>query len=287
MRSIKLFLFFLIFIVAGCGSFIKIGIKGASPVFNDLIKAAYRIDDPQLLKDALPASLLILEGMIEVTPDNFDLLVLASQGYSGYAMAFVEDESPERAKKLYARGRDFGLRALKQCRKFRNAIEKNQLFEDAVKYLDEDYLPAMFWTASNWAALVNLSRRDTSMLFELPSITALMERIRELDDRFFYGSIHMLYGLYYINQPALTGGGPEKAREEFETVFKISEDKFLMAHVLYAKYYAGAIKDEALFESELKKVLDTPSDVLPDAIFLNEVAKLKASNLLKRKKELF
>ncbi len=276
-----------VLLLQGCGSFIRMGLRSASPVLNDLIRAAYKHSDPQLIREAIPASLLILDGLIEADPENYELLVLASQGYSGYAMAFVEDEDPGRAKKLYLRGRDYGLRAMRLCKKFRKALDDRQPMEVALKKLNKDFVPAMFWTVSNWAGYINLSRRDTSALFDIPDVTALMGRLRELNPEYFYGGVYLLYALYYANQPALTGGGPEKAKEEFEKVFKISNDKFLLAHVLFGKFYAVPLQDEALFEAELKMVLDTPSDVLPDAIFMNEVAKIKAKNLLRRKGEFF
>ncbi len=276
-----------VLLLQGCGSFIRMGLRSASSVLNDLIRATYKHNDPELVREAIPASLLILDGLIETDPENYELLVLASQGYSGYAMAFVEDEDPERAKKLYLRGRDYGLRALRLCKKFRKAMDNREPMDLALKKLNKDFVPAMFWTVSNWAAYIYLSRRDTSVLFEISDVTALMERLRELNPEYFYGGVYLLYALYYANQPALTGGGPEKAKEEFEKVFKISNDKFLLARVLFAKFYAVPLKDEALFEAELKKVLDTPSDVLPDALFMNEVAKIKAKNLLRRKGELF
>ncbi len=274
-------------LLQGCGSFIKMGLRSASPVLNDLIRAAYKHNDPELIKEAIPASLLILDGLIETDPENYELLVLASQGYSGYAMAFVEDENPERAKKLYLRGKEYGLRAMRLCKKFRKSLDKNEPMEVALKLLDDKYVPAMFWTVSNWAAYINLSRRETSALFEISDVTALMERLRELNPEYFYGGVHLLYALYYANQPPLTGGGPERAKEEFERVFKISDNKFLLAHVLFAKFYAVPLKDESLFDSELKMVLSTPSDVLPDAVFMNEVAKIKAKKLLEKKDELF
>jgi len=277
----------LIIIHSGCSPFIKLGLKSATPVLNDLISAAYKHNDPELIRDAIPGSLLILDGLIEADPENYDLLVLASQGYSGYSMAFVEDVNPQRAKKLYLRGRDYGLRAMRLNKKFRRSMDRNEPFEKSLQYLGNASIPAMFWTVSNWAAYINLARRETDALFDIPKVTALMERIMELKPDYFYGGVYLLYALYYASQPALTGGGLDKAKEKFEMAFKVSENKFLLAHVMFARYYAVPLQDEKLFESELNFVLKTPSDVLPDAIFMNEVAKIKAKNILEKKKDLF
>lgn len=273
--------------LTGCGFIIKMGLRGASPILNDMIRVAYKHNDPELIREAIPSALLILDGLLETDPDNYDILVLASQGYSGYAMAFVEDNDPERAKKLYLRGKEYGLRAMRLSKKFRKAMDINQPFEEALKKLDKEFVPAMFWAVSNWAGYINLSRKDTSALFDIPYVTALMDRLRELNPDYFYGGVYLLYAVYYANQPALTGGGPEKALAEFERAKKAGNGKFLLTHVMFARYYAAQIKDEALFDAELKKVLETPSDVLPDAVFMNEVAKIKAKNLIKRRDEFF
>ena len=67
---------------------------------------------PTAEPDALPTSLLLLEGMIETNPSNRDVAVLASMLYFSYAFAFVESEDPVRASDLYDRGRELGWHAL-------------------------------------------------------------------------------------------------------------------------------------------------------------------------------
>jgi len=274
-------------ILASCATVRKVGVNAIAPTFGDLTGAAFKQVDTEILRLGMPASLIIMDGLLEVSPENHELLVLASQGYGGYALAFVEDEDPERAKKLYIRGRDYGLRTLKLNKKFRKALARGERYREAVKHLGKKYVPALFWTAQNWAAWLNLSRTDTSALFDQPKIIALMERVRELDDTYYYGGSHLFFGLYYASMPSMAGGGMEKAKKEFDRVFEIGGKNFLMANFYYAQYYAAPLRDEVLFDRELKKVLETPSDAVPELTFMNEVAKLKARRLLEMKDRLF
>ncbi len=258
-----------------------------APAFGDLSGAAFKQVDTEILRLGMPSSIIMIDGLLELSPDNYELLVLAAQSYGGYPMAFIEDDDPERAKKLYVRGRHYGLRALKLNKKFRQALEEGKRFREAVKYLGKKYVPALFWTAQNWAAWLNLSTTEVSALFDQPKIMALMERVIELDDTYYYGGAHLFYALYYASMPSMAGGGMDKAIKEFDKVFEIAGENFLMANLYYAQYYAAPLRDEALFDRELKKVLETPSDIVPELTFMNEVAKLKARRLLERKDRIF
>jgi hypothetical protein len=85
----------------------------------------------------------------------------------------------------------------------------------------------------------------------------------------------------------MMGGGVDKAKKEFDIVFEITDGKFLLAKVLFAQYYATLLKEEELFKNTLNEVLNTPSDILPDATLANEVAKVKAKILLEKAGEYF
>lgn len=274
-------------LLVSCAAVRKAGVNAVAPTFGDLTGAAYKQVDPEILRLGMPASLIIIDGLLEVSPENYELLVLASQSYGGYTLAFVEDEDPERAKKLYIRGRDYGLRALKLNKKFRKALARGDRFGDAVKHLGKKYIPALFWTAQNWAAWLNLSRTDVPALFDQPKIIALMKRVMELDNTYYYGGPHLFFGLHYASIPPIMGGSMDKAKGEFERAFAIGGKNFLLANFYYAQYYAAPLRDEVLFDRELNKVLETPSDVVPELTFMNEVAKLKARRLLEMKDRIF
>lgn len=97
----------------------------------------------------------------------------------------------------------------------------------------------------------------------------------------------MFFGGFYGARSKMLGGDPEKSKHHFERNLELTENKFLMTQMLYAKTYAVQTQNRELFERLLKIVLATPGDVLPEQRLANEVAKLKAQNLLEAADDLF
>ena len=56
---------------------------------------------------------------------------------------------------------------------------------------------------------------------------------------------------------------------------------------MYARTYAVQMQDQPFFEFLLNRVLQTPSDILPEQRLANQVAKIKAKQLLELTDELF
>ncbi len=57
--------------------------------------------DLKLAEDALGSNLKLVEALIKGDPENKKLLLMASQGFNAYALAFAEDDSVERARTFY------------------------------------------------------------------------------------------------------------------------------------------------------------------------------------------
>ncbi len=287
-KNLLLVLLALVLMTTGCGTVRKMTINSAVPTFEDFTILFNKNDDPQTVKEALPTILLTIDGMVSVSPKNKDLLALASQAYCAYSLGFIEDEDPERAKKLYIKGRDYGLQALKLKRSFRRAMEKpGSDFNAAVDKFGKSSVPALFWTGACWGSYINLSKTDVKNLFDVPKVSALMNKVVELQEDYFYGGAHLFLGSYYSTMPSLMGGGADKANTEFQKAFEISENKFLMHHLFYAKYYAVLLQDKELFEQELQMIIDAPDDILPEQQLGTYVTKQKAEKMLKNKNKYF
>src|SRR5215210_6434122 len=52
-------------------------------------------DDPELIKDAAPFSLKLIESLLAETPRHAGLLLAASSGFTQYAYGFVQEEADE------------------------------------------------------------------------------------------------------------------------------------------------------------------------------------------------
>lgn len=188
---------------------------------------------------------------------------------------------------MFIRARDFGLRALRTNREFAKALAGGEPFDLAVKRLGPADMDAMFWTLAAWAAYVNLHLNDVDSLFDLPDVRALLFRVNQVDPDYFYSSPRTFLGLFYATLPAMAGGGAEESRRQFEDALKATQGRFLMVFVLRAQYYDTLVNDEKQFDEDLRKALDAPDDILPEAGVMNQLAKQMAAELQKRKDELF
>jgi hypothetical protein len=258
------------------------------PILENNSMALFEEADYEIAKQALPANLKILDGLIKSAPQDKKLLLLAAQGYAGYALGFVEDTEPKRAANFYLRARNYALRAFEDEKAFRNALSKDNIFFDAhVQSLEQDELAALFWTAFSWAGYINLTITKPSSIAALTRVEMMMDRVKALNDRFFFGAVYLFYGSVWGMKPKILGGDPEKALENFNKTIAISGEHFLLAQLYKAKYYAAKTLDEDKFKNYMKIIETTPAESIPQAALLNAIAKKKAKRLKDRAEDIF
>lgn len=263
-------------------------IRQMEPVLNGSVEALYEESDLTLAEQALASNLKLIEGLLKSDPQNKQLLLLAAQGYAGYAQGFVEDTEPERAKALYLRSRDYALEQLRRNEAFREAQEGSiEEWRKALNKMEQDDVPELFWTGFAWAGYINLSIGEPGALINLPKVELIMKRVEQLQPTYFNGAVYLFLGSVYGMKPRLMGGDPDIAKEYFEKNLKITEGKFLMTHVYMARYYAAKTLDENAFDRYLKHVEEASLEILPEVRLLNAIAKKKAALLKKQKSELF
>ncbi len=276
----------LVLFITGC-SLQKLALKTTTGLFAYGIDAFYSEPDLEIAETAIASNLKLLDGFHLADPQNKKILELLAQGYAGFALAFLEDQAPERASRIYLRARNYGFLRLQKTRAFKNGIPKKESdFVAQLPLLKKSEVPQLFWTAFAWAGWVNLNRDDPQAVFDLSKVKAMMNRVLELDDNFFFGSAHLFWGSTYGSIPKMLGGDPEKALEHFEKAKKISDNKFLIAQVYEAKYYAATTLNETLFDQLLNQVINAPEDVLPGYELMTAVAKRKAKELLAKKDDI-
>jgi hypothetical protein len=268
-----------IFLFQAC-SMDKFVIRQTGALLDYGVLALYEETDLKLAEQAMASDIKLLEGMIKGDPENEHLLLLTVQALNGYALGFVEDEEPERAKVFYLRAKDYGLRVLRQDDAFAQADTGSlDQYTDAVNNLDEDYIDALFWTGFAWAGWINLSIDDPRAMIDLTKVQVLMQRVLDLNDSYFHGSTHLFFGSIWGVKPRMLGGDPEKAKEHFEKNLEITKGKFLLTYVYYALFYAAKVLDEDLFYSFVVKIEETPAEALPGFQLLNMIAKSKVKYL--------
>ncbi|HLP16201.1 MAG TPA: TRAP transporter TatT component family protein [Bacteroidota bacterium] len=272
-----------------CGVVQTVAVNSTSGILTYGMAALFEEPDLTIAESAIPGNLKLVEALYRAKDSDDDALgTMLAQGYTGYALAFVEDTDPERAKALYTRARDYGLKVLRKNKHFDAAFDQDaQTFQDAVKTFTKDDVPVIFWTANAWGSLVNLGMADPEIIGDLSKVNALMEFVEKTDEEFYYGSAHLYFGTIYATMPRVLGGKPDLAKQHFERCFAIGKNKMLLPFVYMAKSYAVQVQDKELFLSLLKQVEDAPIDILPEQRLVNAVAKRKAKALAARVDELF
>lgn len=254
--------------------------RGAGALFDE--------PDPAFAAESMPAQLKTVEALLRSDPDNAQLLTLAAEGFCGYAFLFLEDSQPERAKGMYLRGRDYALRALARRAALKDlASAPEDRAAASLSAARKSDVPALFWAAFGWAGYINLSKDSSSAIADLPRVTAMMERVRQLEPGYHFAGADLYFGIYYASRPALLGGDTAKAKTYFEEARRLTAGKFLMTYVLEARSLAVAAQDQPLYKALLAKVEDSPAGALPEARLEDEVAKQKAARLLEKMNDFF
>jgi len=259
-----------------------------APILENTTDVALRSEDPRLVGDAFPTSILLLEGMLETSPGRRDVATLTSMYYFAYAFGYVEDDDPERASALYDRGREVAWQALGRPEVERAVREGTfEELDAALGRLRKRDAEAALWVAANWGLWIELNLEDTRAVADVARLMPLAEKVAALDDTLFWGMPRILLGALHAARPVMLGGNPDRSRQEFERAFAISHRNLLMAHVFFAKTWCELTFDAGSFESSLREVLDAPDGLLPEAELLNRIARAKAARLLARKQEIF
>lgn len=281
-RTRIFFFLWLLVLLSACLPNKKLTVGATATLLQEVASASSKQSDLRILREGMPAYLMLMDGMIQAWPDNDQLLIAGAQSYSSFASLFVEDQDEAYARVLYARGKEYALRSLR-IRGLKNPLERPfDDFKEALRRLGKKDVPYLFWSATCWANWIRLDLDSMEALSELPKVEWMMRRVLELDEGFYYGGPHLFMGIWYASRPKMAGGDLEKAQEHFMKALELGQGKFLMAYVYYAKYYARARMDKELFISTLQKVLETPAETSPDLILANTVAKKEAKELLSR-----
>lgn len=250
--------------------------------------AMNRETDLELARAAIPANLKLIEGLILELPDNAELRLQAAQGFYGYAYGFIEDDDHRRASELYRRGLEHALRALAVAGLSADiATLPQKELERQLTTLDHGAVPALFWSASCWAKWIDMNRDDPARIAEMGKAAALMMRVLELDENYYYGGAHLFFGVYYGAKPPMLGGDFERSAQHFEKARAVTQGKLLFADMLRAQYLARQQLDRRQFHERLAAVIDTPPDVFPEMALANAIARQKAKHLLTKEEEWF
>lgn len=270
----------------GCIQHIAVSTVGG--IVDDGFDALTEEQDLEFAAQALPSNLKLLEVMLKNEPDDPRLLRLLAEGYNSYALGFVEDTEPERAKLFYQRATDYALRLVRLDGALAKAFDGSlDELKDELAKRGKDDVPGIFWAAFGLGSYLNLALNDPDAIAMLPKAQIMMSFVASVDSGFYYGGADMFLGTLFGSRPRMLGGDSTLSRQHFERALRINGGKFLMTDVYFARSYAVQTLNEPLFDELLKTVDQTPLEVLPRFRLANAIAKRKAKLLEARKTDLF
>lgn len=280
-------IFHLIFFQSACSINSLIAHRTAK-VIEVGLPALYAETDLRIAETALESNLKLLEILLKNNPKDESLKLLLAQGYYAYALGFVEDTDPDRAKVFFLRGRNYALQVLQKNKEIEKALKgpASELNLHLNK-LNKKYLAPLFWTAVNWGQWIMHSLDNPQAIFDLPKVEAIMNMVLELDENFYFAGAHLFFGSLNSARPVILGGKPKLAKQHFDKAIKLTNGTFLLARFYLARFYAVQTLNKKLFVSSLEKVLNTNLNVLPEYALINQIAKRKAKLWLAKKDELF
>ncbi len=299
----RVFITVAIAIVLGAGCSIK---RFTVNSIGDLLASGdsvyERDDDLILVGDALPFSLKLVESLLTQSPQHYGLLLTASRGFVLYSYAYVHFEADRtanddldralelrhRARRLYLRALDYGLRALELSYPgfARRLVEDPQQAVHEVSPQDAArVVPLLYWTAAALGLAISVSRHDAALLARLPEVDALLARALELDEGWNAGTLHEF-------QVTLAAAGRMHAdndviRRHYQRALQLSHGRRASLYVAYAEAASIPNQNREEFSELLDKALSVDIDDEPEHRLINALAQRRAKWLRGRIDEFF
>lgn len=256
-------------------------------------------EDPELARAAVPFGLKTIEGLLAESPEHKGLLLAACSGFTQYAYAFVQQDADlieaqdlaratelrGRAKKLYLRARDYGLRGLEvESPGFRDQLQKDP--EAALARIGKPQVPLLYYTAAAWAAAFALDVADSQLSVDQTRIEKMMGRALALDEGWDEGAIPEFLGTWEAGHAA-AGGSLPKAQQHFERARQLAVAPRASIFVAMAEGLAVPAQNRKAFEAQLREALAVDVAKSPTRRLANLIAQRRAQWLLGRAEDLF
>lgn len=243
-------------------------------------------EDPELVRTAAPAYLLMLDALVATYPEDETFLIPAAKLYGAYAGVFSNNS--EQTKRMADRSKNYAQRAL--CENEEDLCEaldkKIEDIEVELADLDEDELVIVYTYASSWASWIQANSSDWDAIAQLPKVKVLLNWVLKYDPDYDNGTAQIYMGVLESQIPPSLGGRPDLAKAHFENAIRASNGKNLMAKVLYAQQYARLMFEQELHDRLLTEVMNTDAKA-EGLTLINQLAKQQAEVLLADSAEYF
>jgi predicted anti-sigma-YlaC factor YlaD len=257
-------------------------------------------DDIDLVGAATPFGLKTIESLLLQTPEHRGLLLAATRGFTQYAYVYVAQPADEmeyhdvkkayaqreRARNLYLRARDYGLRGLEiKHPDFIHALGINP--NETITRTSIEDVPYLYWTGIAWAAAIALSKDDPDLIADIPLVETLIFRAYELDESFDDGAIHIFLISYEMSRRGMIADAVSRARQHFSRAVELSSGMQVAPYVALAEAVSIPQQNRSEYETLLEHALQIEIHAKPEWTLVNSVMQRRANWLLTRADQYF
>ena len=255
-------------------------------------------DDLELVGDAMPFTLKLMEVLHDQAPENVGLYQALASGFAMYAMVYVQwpaeqlkyddyagmREGIERARGLFLRANGYAREGMElQHPGFNDLLAVDH--QAALALATEDDVPMLYWLGTTWLAVISNSREDPAIIGDLPVAAAIIHRCLDLDEDYNRGAIHEL--LISLEPSLPRPGGLDRAKEHYARAQELSGGVKAGTYISIANATCIRAQDRPCYEDLLQQALDVDVDASPEDRLANIYAQEKAQFLMDHLDDIF
>jgi predicted anti-sigma-YlaC factor YlaD len=228
------------------------------------------------------------------------MLFAAASGFTQYSYGWVQEPADEteetdldkanemhtRARKLYLRAKDYGIRGLEAKHKnFAARLKENPA--KALVGMKKADVPLLYWTALSWGAAIALSKDHPELVAQQPQVEALIDGAYALDPDYEHGAIDQFLISYEGARQGAEGDFVARCKEHFDRAVRLSEGHLASPYVSYAESVSAQKQNRLEFDRLLHQALAVNPDEKPEWRLSNLIMQRRARWLLAREDQLF
>jgi hypothetical protein len=288
----------MVIFIIGCSPK-KIILDQFDGVFDSIEYVYLTDDDPQLVKEAFPFNLKIIEILLDQDPDNREMLLTALSSFTMYSYGFLMEDAEklsiedykagndvyDRANKLFKRALKYGLHGMElKYPEFsiwmqKRDIDKNHFVEEDITYL--------YWFSAAIGGLISSSHGNPIYVVDLPKVGWLLEKSMELDEAWNNGALYSAMISFTMSRPDAVENREEVAIDYFNKAVQASSGKDCSVYVRFAESVCIKNQNKNEFIEKLNYVLNFNVESTKELRLINTMAQSRAKWLMGRIDELF
>ena len=291
-------LFVMVIFVIGCSPK-KILLKQFDGVFDSIEYVYLTDDDPQLVKEAFPFNLKIIEILLNQDPDNREMLLTALSSFTMYAYGFLMEDAEklslkdyeagikvyDRANKLFKRALRYGLHGMElKYPEFAIWLERREV--DNNPFVEED-ITYLYWFSAALGGLISSSHGNPVYVVDLPKVGWLLGKSMEINEAWNNGALYSAMISFTMSRPDAVKNREQVARDYFNKAVKASSGKDCSVFVRFAESVCINNQNKDEFIENLNYVLNFNIESAKELRLTNTMAQSRAKWLMSRIDELF